>query len=1015
MKIKFKKQKFQTDAVNAVVNCFVGQTIGSSTYKMKQYSQDVKQMSLAEISAGYSNAPIKIDEYQVLENIKKVQKEGGLKQSPSLDGKYNLTIEMETGTGKTYVYIKTMLELNKQYGWSKFIVVVPSVAIREGVYKSFEMTAEHFMEEYNKKIRYFIYDSNKLNQIEAFATSSAVNVMIINSQAFSSFKEGANNKAANIMYQDRDEFGSNRPIDILAETNPILIIDEPQSVEGKATSEALKKFNALFTLRYSATHKKEYNKIFRLDAKDAYDKKLVKKIEVKGIKDSSTGTNGYVYLEQIIISEKHNPKAKIHFEKMQGNNIAVKVKNFDEGDSLFDASEEMQQYKHYIISEIHANANGLGGYVKFTNGLIIFVGEVVGKANEDYIRRIQIRETIKSHLKKEQQLFRRGIKVLSLFFIDEVAKYRIYDDNNEKQKGIYAKMFEEEYNALISEESRLLSINPSYRQYLESISTESTHDGYFSIDKKGRAIDTNGSSESDTSTYDLIMKNKEELLSFENNIRFIFSHSALREGWDNPNVFQICALKSAGDSKQRKHQEVGRGLRLAVNKYGDRQDGEVLSDVHSINVLTVIANEEYKTYAKDLQEAIAETLSDRPSKVNIDLFKDVTLHNFDKTDSLYIDANFANRIQLSLAMQGYITLDGELTEKYHADYATGNIQFLEEVKPFKEEFLKLIQDTYEVNNTKYVSNADSTVVASINKDNFEKEEFKNLWELISQKTYYQVNFNSKELIDLAVRKINSELRVAKAHIVIEEGTLKEVKTLDQLKNQDGFGNKKGRMEVLDANVNSSIKYDIIGQLVHDTKLTRKTIVKILTGIIEDKFDLFKNNPEEFLKKVADFINECKAMTVIGSVEYDKLNTSYGYEVFTEAQLKGELDVDMIPSSRSIMDFIKVDSLVEKQFVHEIEGKEEIKVYAKLPRAFYIKTPMGNYAPDWALVIDNSITKNIYFVAETKGALSELELRTVEANKIECAKRHFKAISNGQVKFDVLKNATYKDLLEILQS
>ncbi|MEA1885517.1 MAG: DEAD/DEAH box helicase family protein [Thermotogota bacterium] len=590
--LKFKHQKFQEEAAKSVVDCFTGQP----NQRLSQYTFDSgykgDQASLYE-RIGYMNSQIRLSKERVFENIREVQKMKGLKISPKLEGRYNLTVDMETGTGKTYTYIKTMYELNRAYGWNKFIVVVPSIAIREGVFKAFQITQDHFLEDYGKKIRYFIYNSRQLTKLDAFATDSGINCMIINSQAFN-----ARGKDARRIYMELDEFQSRKPIDVLAQTQPIMIIDEPQSVEGPQTQKSLKAFQPLFTLRYSATHRKEYNKIYRLDALDAYNQKLVKKISVKGIDvKGSTGSSGYLYFEGVELRGRQKPVARLEYEHKTNAGIRKRVRLVNEGDHLYEHSGGLEEYRGVSVLTI----DGARNLIEFSNGTILHPGETVGDVSEKHLRRIQIREAIRSHIEKEMSLFHKNIKVLSLFFIDEVAKYKQYDENNQAVKGMYADMFEEEYLKMISQLEGMVS--EDYWDYVHC-DAGTIHNGYFSIDKNRRLVNTKVKYQGkknefvdDVDAYDLIMKDKERLLSFDEPNRFIFSHSALKEGWDNPNVFQICTLKHS-DSSIRKQQEVGRGLRLCVNGEGDRMDANVPGiDVHAINTLTVIASESYKDFA----------------------------------------------------------------------------------------------------------------------------------------------------------------------------------------------------------------------------------------------------------------------------------------------------------------------------------------------------------------------------------------------------------------------------------
>lgn len=637
MKLKFKIQQYQTDAVQNVVKVFNGQpNKGLAEYIVDKGKTYIKENGkLHEVKAidfddhtGYKNGDVVLSRQDLLNNIHQIQAENNIRMSSDLVDKLGccqLDIEMETGTGKTYVYIKTMFELNKLYGWTKFIVVVPSVAIREGVKKSFDITGEHFMELYGKKARYFIYNSDNLNQIDTFAQSSDINVMIINTQAFNtSMKEGAKNAAARIIYSVRDEFASRKPIDVIAANHPIIILDEPQKMGGIATQTALTRFNPLFTLNYSATHKETHNPVYVLDALDAYNQKLVKKIEVVGFElKNLKGTDGYMYLEDILLSKKAPPKARIEIEVKHTNNIKREIKNLNVGDDLFYSSNELEQYRGYTISDIHIDTlNSSHSTVSFANGKVMYIKDVYGDISAEHKARIQIRETIRAHFRKESALFKRGIKCLSLFFLDEVANYRRYNEDNEQVLGKYGEMFEEEYIRELNNNQNMF--DPDYISYLGAIPAKETHAGYFSIDKKGRSVNSEvkrGSDQSDdTSAYDLILKNKERLLSFDESVRFIFSHSALREGWDNPNVFQICSLRQSNSISQ-KRQEVGRGLRLCVDQHGVRMDAQVLPDeVHSVNKLTVIASEGYATFVADLQKDIKADLYDRPTKADIDFF-----------------------------------------------------------------------------------------------------------------------------------------------------------------------------------------------------------------------------------------------------------------------------------------------------------------------------------------------------------------------------------------------------------
>ena len=961
----------------------------------------------------------------ILEHLQKVQRTNQLKPSDKLEGRYNLTIEMETGVGKTYTYIKTMYELNKHYGWSKFIVVVPSVAIREGVYKSFQVTQDHFAEEYGKKIRFFIYSSKNLEEIATFASDSSINVMIINMQAFNksvdanekleSGKRADKNSA--IIFRKLDSFRSRRPIDVIAKTNPILIIDEPQSVEGAATKKNLKLFCPLLTLRYSATHKSDsiYNMVYRLDAMEAYNKRLVKKIAVKGITESgSTATEGFVYLESINVSKEKNPTASIQFDCKGAKGIRQKNVTVGIGYNLYDNSGNLDEYKvGFVVKSIDGRDNS----VEFLNGIKIFAGDVIGKVSEDQLRRIQIRETILSHLERERQLFHKGIKVLSLFFIDEVAKYKQYDEAGHPLNGIYADMFEEEYNDIIGS-MQLRAGDDDYIRYLEVISAHDTHAGYFSVDKKGKMTDSKlsdkkeGTSD-DIDAYDLIMKNKELLLDRDpkkSPVRFIFSHSALREGWDNPNVFQICTLKQSS-SEVRKRQEVGRGLRLCVNQDGERMDANVLgNDVQSINVLTVIASESYDSFAKGLQTELADAVAGRPVAVTADLFKGKVIVDARGNEQV-VDGDTAQAIYFDLIVNGYIDKKGVLTDKYYADKANGAIQVAEEVADSRDSVINILDSVYDSRAMQPENARDKNVELQVDPDKLAMPEFKALWKRISPKSVYVVDFDTDELVDKAIVSINRNLRVPKIFFKVETGAMDEIKSKDSL--LDGSAFSKSKSSTYDSRkqirTNSSVKYDLIGKLVGETGLTRKAVVAILTGIEKPVFEQFKFNPEEFIIKAAALINDEKATAIIQHITYNVLDEHYDTDIFTEPTIKGKLGTNAMKAQRHLYDHIVYDSTNERDFAADLDTNTDVAVYVKLPDSFYIATPVGHYNPDWAIAFYEGTVKHIYFVAETKGSMSSMQLRLIEESKIHCAREHFKAISNGNVVYDVVDS--YQTLLE----
>ena len=1011
MKLRFKHQKFQADAAKAVVDVFAGQPYLTPSYMMDRGSGHYQQsLTEEEDFTGWSNQKIvpELNDRLILEHINKIQRANQIKPSTKLEGRFNLTIKMETGVGKTYTYIKTMYELNRAYGWSKFIVVVPSIAIREGVYKSFQMTQEHFAEEYGKKIRFFIYNSTQLTEIDRFASDNSINVMIINSQAFN-----AKGKDARRIYMKLDEFRSRRPIDIIAKTNPIVIIDEPQSVEGKQTKENLKQFNPLMTLRYSATHKSDsiYNMIYRLDAMEAYNKRLVKKIAVKGITESgSTATESYIYLESINLS-KAAPTATIQFDMKGATGIRKITRTVSEGYNLYDNSGHMEEYKQgFVVSRI----DGRDDSVEFINGIKLYAGDVIGKVSEDQLRRIQIRETILSHIQRERELFYKGIKVLSLFFIDEVAKYKQYDAAGQPMNGIYAEMFEEEYKDIISN-LQIGMGEDDYMKYLSAIPADKTHAGYFSIDKKGRMIDSKiarkETTTDDVDAYDLIMKNKELLLDRnpkKSPVRFIFSHSALREGWDNPNVFQICTLKQSS-SDVRKRQEVGRGLRLCVNQDGERMDTNVLgNDVHNVNILTVIASESYDSFAKGLQNEIAEAVADRPTAVTAELFIGKVIKD-DKGNEQIVDGDTGRAIHFDLIVNGYIDKKGVLTDKYYEDKANGELKVAEEVADSAASVIEIIDSIYDSRAMQPENARSNNVELEVDESKLAMPEFKALWEKINSKSVYVVDFDTEELIRKSIDLLDRKLRVSKIYFKVETGAMEQIKSKEDLVNGASFVKEESASYCNVVAASSNVKYDLIGKLVDETGLTRKAVIQILQGIQPETFNQFKNNPEEFIIKAAALINDEKATAIVEHITYDVMDDKYGTDVFTDPTIKGRLGVNAMKAKKHLYDHIVYDSSNEQAFSTELDTNTNVAVYVKLPDGFYISTPVGHYNPDWAIAFYEGTVKHIYFVAETKGSMNSMQLRLIEESKIHCAREHFKAISNGEVIYDVVDS--YQALLD----
>ena len=1029
MKLKFKKQQYQENAIQSVVKCFEGQPKGNRVSVLEKRKVTINEgtkweETIEEDFVVCGNKSIELTEREMRNNIRKVQRQNNL---PYTDDQRidNFSIEMETGTGKTYTYIKTMYELNKEYGWSKFIVMVPSIAIREGVLKSFQITEDHFQELYNKKIRCFVYDSKKssnIANISNFAEDYDIQVMIINYQAFNS-EEKVRGEANRRIYKELDELQSRRPIDVINSVNPIIILDEPQKIADR-TEEKLKSFSPLFTLRYSATHKKnkKYNMIYRLDAVDAYNQKLVKKINVKGIEVMhDRPEDAYLYLEGVNISTK-KPVARMEIEIKLKNGIKREIRNLEVGDDLYKISGGIQGYKGYIISEIDAT-NASFDKVSFVNGREICTGQVFGDNTEKYMARIQIRETIKEHFEKEREYSKIKIKVLSLFFIDEVAKYKIYDEQKEPHDGEYAKIFEEEYNKIFDEYYQ--SSDEDYRKYLDSLKGEKVHAGYFSIDKKASQgknkdemvyVDSTVDSKkndisSDVDAYDLIMKDKERLLSFEEPVRFIFSHSALREGWDNPNIFQICTLKKS-NSEISKRQEIGRGLRICVNSDGDRMDLPILDDdFFNINNLTVVASESYQAFASAVQKDIAEGLDREVEKILVqDVLEGKHLKN-EQGKEMVIDQGIYMQILINCIQNQYVDENGNITQKFKNEIEENNIKIPDVMQEFKTEYILLMKKTFTTFSVPIGDKNKNDIKALEPNDNFQKESFQELWNMLKAKTVYSVDFDSKELIQRAVEALNEKLKINRLRIKITTGEQNEHITAEQLRKATAMTETQTKTEIFEESVNVTTKYDLLGSIAKETGLTRKTIAEILEHVDTEVFEQFQHNPEEFIRKAARLINVEKALTTVDGIVYKKTGEIYNDKIFTLNNLNGKLGQNAIQVKKNIYDYLITDSFTERKFAEELE-KGDVEVYAKLPSNFKIPTPLGKYNPDWAIVLKSKSLGQVYFLAETKGSIDSLELRPIEEAKIKCAKKHLQAICGEKVLCGVVNS--YEDLIDMAE-
>ncbi|MFN8997181.1 MAG: type III restriction-modification system endonuclease, partial [Betaproteobacteria bacterium] len=832
---------------------------------------------------------------------------------------------------------------------------------------------------------FFIYNSKQLHHLESFSSDAGINVMVINVQAFN-----ATGKDARRIYEELDDFQTRRPIDVIAANRPILILDEPQKMEGGKTLDSPVNFKPLMVLRYSATHKTAHNKVHRLDALDAYNQKLVKKIAVRGIAVKGlAGTNAYLYLQSIEISTKKPPEARVELEqKLASGQIKRVPRKLGKGDNLFDLSNGLDQYRGYVVTEIDATTNTLS----FTNGVELFVGEVAGDVNETTLRRIQIREAIKAHFDKEQALFPQGVKVLTLFFIDEVARYRDYTAPDEK--GEYARVFEEEYQAHLNEalDLDLQLRDEAYVYYLKGIPVGKTHSGYFSIDKKSKRLvgpdvaargESAGQSD-DVDAYDLILKDKERLLSLTEPVRFIFSHSALREGWDNPNVFVICALKHSDNTVSRR-QEVGRGLRLSVNQQGERMDHP--ATVHAVNVLTVVASESYKDFVSALQKDISESLSARPRFANEAFFTGKMLQT--ATGDVPVTPQLARLIHRYLVKNDYADNDDRIAAAYHEAKSAGKLAELPtELQPCADQVFQLIDSVFSDKQLPQFDDDRRPKKNPLN-DNFDKQEFKALWSRINRKAAYSVRFDSAELVGKAVAEMNQHLRVTALQYTVQRGEQADITTPDALKAGQGFVLKATETESnRQYSVHSAVKYDLVGKLAEGTQLTRRTVVEILKGLNVAVFAQFKTNPEHFIAEARRLINEQKATMVVEHLAYDPVEERYELDIFTAGQTKQDFSKSGAKLDRHIYDYVLTDSDTERQFVKELDTASEVVVYAKLPRGFLIPTPVGDYNPDWAIAFKEGVVKHVYFVAETKGSMSSMELRKIEETKIACARKFF---------------------------
>ncbi len=1012
---QFKPLDYQRVAAEAVVDCFEGQPrLEALSYQIDPGREASVQAAMFG-ETGFRNAPVQLSKAALLDNIRRVQMRQHLPPSDTLvhtrAADVNLDVEMETGTGKTYVYIDTMYRLYERYGWSKFIVVVPSVAIREGVFKTFEDTENHFQERYGHKIRRFIYDSGRPEPILAFSDSPGLHCMVINAHAFASEvnAEGKESKTLR-MFREMDSFQSRRPIDLIAGNHPILILDEPQRLEGAKTQEALRRFKAPIAMRFSATHRTRHNLVHRLDALDAYTRKLVKRINVRGVTVKGlTGVHGYLYMSDIRVSADRPPEARVDIEiVLNAGQVKRRSRWLRTGDDLFDLSGGLAAYEGYTVSDIDAQSR----VVSFTNGVALEEGRVQGQVDEAAVRRVQIRETIRAHFERERLLHRRGIKVLSLFFIDEVAKYRSYGEGGEEIAGEYARVFEEEYAEAIANLPELDATDGAWFAYAKRDAASAVHDGYFSIDRAGRLTDplVNARGEEkgeakDASSYDLILKDKARLLSLAEPVRFIFSHSALREGWDNPNVFTICTLKQS-DHEIGKRQEVGRGLRISVDDQGRRTDGP---EVHDINVLTVIASESYQDFAKALQNELTEALKGRPREASVAYFTGKTIQTATGPRELSLEE--AKALYRWLIKNDFIDDRDHITAAWHEANDTGAVPALPEALAGDAEgVVALVNTVLDPSALKQMTgNGRTNVTLQVRRANLEKAAFQELWARINQKAVYFTDFDTDLLVAGAIRRLDSDLKVDRQLIIVSGADLKTDIGVEDLRAGTGFQEERARFHHEQAAVGTSVRYDLVGELAALTRLTRGTVGRILKGVRADTFALFGKNPEMFLRGAAELIRREKVALAIETLRYEKTGETLDVAIF-ETDRRDLPATAVLAAGKHVLDHVAVDSANERAFAERLEAADEVVVYAKLPRGFVIPTPAGNYNPDWAIAVETPTTRSLYFVAETKGSALKEALRADEKQNIDSARAYFRDVAH-QVVFD--KIANYDELMQLI--
>jgi type III restriction enzyme len=1003
MKLHFEPNlDYQLEAIEAACDIFRGQEVCRTEFTVTRDPADSQlRMGFAESDLGIGNRLTKLDD-ELLANVRDIQLRHGLKPSESLDSG-DFTVEMETGTGKTYVYLRTIFELNKRYGFTKFVIVVPSIAIKEGVYKTLQITEDHFRGLYaGIPFDYFVYDSSNLSPVRSFATSPHVQVMVLTVGAIVRFGnevdaatlDARTRPNTNVMYRPHEKTGGERPIDLVRATLPVVIVDEPQSVDGGANGQgrqAVAQLKPLCTLRYSATHVDKHHMIYQLHAVDAYEKRLVKQIEVAAATVEQAYNKPYVRLVSVK-STRSVVSAVVELDMAtQGGSVVRREVSVTEGDRLSQTTRR-DIYNDFRVGEIRASRSEKSMELRFPGGEVhLRPGEAHGDVDTLALQRELIRRTIREHLEKERRLRPQGIKVLSLFFIDEVSRYRQYDADGNPVKGDYAKVFEEEYRRA----AKLSEFQTLFEGVDLQHAAEDVHNGYFSIDKKGRTTDTaennEGNRENAERAYNLIMKDKEKLLSFDTPLKFIFSHSALREGWDNPNVFQICTLRDIRTQRERR-QTIGRGLRLCVNQDGERVRG------FDVNTLTVIANERYEEFAENLQKEIEEETGIRFGVVEEHEFAGIAAPGADgHTEPIGFDRS--KELWEHLKAQGYIDASGKILDKLRQALVEKTLDLPASFEQRRAE----IEHTLAKRAGKLeVRNADERQQIQSRQAVLNSAEFKALWERIRHKTTYRVTFDNEKLIEQCIAKVTEMPVIPRVTLRWRKAGLAIGKAGVEATERDG-GNivhlEEGDIELP----------DLLTDLQDRTQLTRRTLRRVL--VESERLEDFRRNPQQFIEQTASAINRCKRQFLVEGIRYVRLGEEeyYAQELFHEKELTGYLR-NLLPSTKSVYENVVYDFGVEKKFAEQLENDATVKVYAKLPGWFTVPTPLGTYNPDWAVLVERDGEERLYLVVETKGTLFTDDLPDAQGLKIQCGRAHFRDVSVGEAPARYEVATSFDDLM-----